>query len=67
MLHLQRVGVKGRGARSEAEEKSDIGGRLFIATVANVCNKGFTRLNDGFSQTTERDDHDDHDDHPRRP
>jgi hypothetical protein len=56
MLHLRPVGVKGRGRRAQqkgkitTEEKSDIGVHLFIAHVVNVCDKGFTRLDEGFSR-----------------
>jgi hypothetical protein len=64
MLHLRPVGVKGRGRRAQqkgkitTEEKSDIGVHLFIAHVVNVCDKGFTRSDNGSGHET-RDDHDD--------
>jgi hypothetical protein len=40
-----------KGQDHEIEKKTTSGAHLFIAHVANVCDKGFTRLDDGFSRT----------------
>jgi hypothetical protein len=60
MLHLRPIGVKGRGRRAQqkgkitTEEKSDIGGRLYIAHVRDVCDKGITRLARALTSSREK-------------